>query len=378
MNVLPKEELKILMQKQAGACVTLYMPTHRGGAEAQQNPIRLKNLLRQVEEKLLEGGLRPAEMEKLLEPVQALVKNTPFWKQQSEGLAIFLSPKVFKCYSLPLSFKERAVVTDRFHIKPLLPLYSNDGQYFVLAFSQKDVRFLRGSRNSISEIKLEGIPKNIDEAMNYDLLELQRPNRPAGASATQARGAIEWSAYTKESVLRFFKLIDRGLRSVMKDEKAPLVFAGVDYLFPLYREANSHPTLAERPVTGNPEALSVEELRKQAWAIVEPYYQRTQAEAKAQYLQSVGTGLASNNITEIVPAAHHGRVGIIFAAVGVQQWGTFRPGTNEVVLHKNSEPGDEDLVDYAVVQTLLNAGTVYAVERDQMPDREAMAAVFRY
>jgi hypothetical protein len=32
------------------------MPTHRAGAETQQDRIRLKNLLREAEERLIEGG----------------------------------------------------------------------------------------------------------------------------------------------------------------------------------------------------------------------------------------------------------------------------------------------------------------------------------
>jgi hypothetical protein len=378
MNVLPREELKTLMMKQEGSCVTLYMPIHRGGAEAQQNPIRLKNLLRQAEEKLQAGGVRAADVEKFMEPAQALVKNTPFWKQQGEGLAVFLSSKNFKYYRLPVDFPEFVVVTDRFHIKPLLSLYSSDGQFYVLALSQKGVRFLEGSRFSVSEMALEGVPKSIMDAMKYDFLEKQRPNRPSGSGSSQARGSIEWTAYTKEDTLRFFQQIDRGLHGILKDKKAPLVFAGVDYLFPIYREVNSYPHLVDRAITGNPEGLSVEELRKQAWAIVEPYFQKRQGEARAQYLQSVGTGLTSNNIMEIVPAAHHGRVAILFATVGMQQGGSFRPDTGKVILREKAAPGDEDLVDLAVIQTLLNSGTVYAVKKGEMPEMEHLAAVFRY
>jgi hypothetical protein len=152
----------------------------------------------------------------------------------------------------------------------------------------------------------------------------------------------------------------------------------VDYLFPIYREVNSYPNLIERAVTGNPEGLSADELRKQAWAIVETYFQKRQEEALAQYRQSAGTGLASNNITEILPAAHHGRVGILFATPGVQLWGTFRPDSGEVILREKAAPGDEDLVDLAVIQALLNAGTVYTLKREEMPEAQPLAAVFRY
>jgi hypothetical protein len=36
------------------------------------------------------------------------------------------------------------------------------------------------------------------------------------------------------------------------------------------------------------------------------------------------------------------------------------------------------LLEFAAIQTLLNGGTVYAVEPEKMPDTKSLAAVFRY
>jgi hypothetical protein len=92
MNELSKDELKLLIEKRKAPCLSIFMPTHKAGAEVQQNAIRLKNLLKEAEDRLVTGGRRPAEVEKLLEPAQALVKNNPFWRQQSSGLAISSAP----------------------------------------------------------------------------------------------------------------------------------------------------------------------------------------------------------------------------------------------------------------------------------------------
>ena len=42
----------------------------------------------------------------------------------------------FRYYQLPLSLEELTVVTSRFHLKPLLALFNEDGQYYILALSQ--------------------------------------------------------------------------------------------------------------------------------------------------------------------------------------------------------------------------------------------------
>ena len=61
-----------------------------------------------------------------------------------------------------------------------------------------------------------------------------------------------------------------------------------------------------------------------------------------------------------------------------QQWGTFDPSTDEIHLHKKERTGNEDLLEFAAIQTLLNGGTVYVVEPEKMPDTGSLAAVLRY
>jgi hypothetical protein len=158
----------------------------------------------------------------------------------------------------------------------------------------------------------------------------------------------------------------------------PLVLAGVDYLLSLYKEANTYPHLVDKGIEGNPEELSAEELHEHAWAIVHPLFSSAQKEAAARYRQLAGSEQASSDLKEVVPAAYHGRVDTLFAAVGLQQWGAFDPDTNAVHLHEEAEPGDEDLLDLAAVHTLLNKGTVYAVEPEKVPDEAPLAAVLRY
>ena len=157
-----------------------------------------------------------------------------------------------------------------------------------------------------------------------------------------------------------------------------MALAGVEYLFPIYTEANTYPHLLNHGVEGNPETLSLEELHERAWAIVQPHFQEAQQGAAAHYQQLANTEQASKDIRAIVPAAHYGRVDTLFVAVGLQSWGAFDPQTNTIDIHREEEPGDEDLLDLAAVQTLLHGGKVYAMEPAEVPDGVPLAAVFRY
>ena len=300
---------------------------------------------------------------------------------------MFMAPQIFRAYRVPLTMEELVVVGQHFHIKPLLPLLSGDGHFFVLALSQKAVRLLQGTRFSINEVELQGVPQGVAEALRYDDVEKRghhypgSQGRPAGGVSPLSGHGVGIEDATHEPhdpILRYFQQVDAGLRAFLRDEHAPLVLAGVEYLLPIYRRANTYPYLLEEGVTGNPEGLRPEELQERAWAVVQPHFQRAQEAAAARYRDLVGTGRATDEITAIVPAAYDGRVDSLFVAGGVQQWGIFHPESRLVEPHGEAIAGAEDLLDVAAMYTLLRRGTVYAVAPGQMPDRTPAAAILRY
>lgn len=152
MNNLSKNELKVLASKRGENMASLYMPVVRTGPQIRQNSIRFKNLLAEFRNSLSAKGMIDSEIRKTLKPMMDLLDDDYFWEQRSDGLSIFLSQEEFHYYHLPLSFKELVTVADHFHIKPLLPLFSEDGLFYVLTVSQNEVRLFQGNRLSISEI----------------------------------------------------------------------------------------------------------------------------------------------------------------------------------------------------------------------------------
>ncbi len=389
MDTLSKGSLRILLETQNVPCISLFMPTDRTGVEKQQDQLRIRRLIREVES-LVTGKeqLRAAQVEDLLEPLRLLVEDEQFWLHTSDGLAIFRSPEVFRSYRLSARFKEQVIVGRHFYLKPLLPLLTDDGRFYLLALSQNAVRLLECTHYSVNEAELpEQVPTSLAEALKYDQPENELQSHSSASVGTMGKGGRHPAVFhgqgigideTKENILRYFQQINRGLHALLRDETTPLALAGVEYLFPLYHEANTYPYLLEQGVAGNPDKLKAETLREKAWAILEPYVLRAQQEAAAQYENYADTERTSSNSSEIVPATYYGRVESLFVAIDQEQWGTFDPATNTLLIHQQAEPGDEDLLDLAATQTLLHGGAVYAVEQAQMPGEALLAAVFRY
>ncbi len=89
-------------------------------------------------------------------------------------------------------------------------------------------------------------------------------------------------------------------------------------------------------------------------------------------------GLASSDIEPVVRAAVGGRVETLIVPLGMQRWGRYDPETDSVRVDKEPTPWNDDLLNFAAVQTLLNSGNVYAVQQDQLPPQTEIAAIYRY
>ncbi|MFH1639114.1 MAG: hypothetical protein ABIB93_02205 [Chloroflexota bacterium] len=383
MDILSNDELKALMGERNDFCISIYMPTERVG-DIQQNRIRLKNLLGRAEDQLITSGTRSAEARKILEPVRSFETGTLFWQNRSNGLAIFISPNTFRYGHLPLHFEEKMVVNNRFLIKPLLPILSGNSYFFILSVSQNNLSLFKCTRYSTSEVDLEGIvPRSRDEALRFDDYEKQFQHHAGSARVAGAGNAIVFQGraigdIAKNNILRYFQQIDRGLSKILNEEKAPLIFAGVDYLLPIYQEANTYQNLMSERIMGNPEEASPEKLRDLAWNIIEPYLQKRQSEAIIRYGEIAGKGVTSTNMMEIALAAYDGRIGTLFLTPDLEEWGTFDPESRSVILHERPEPYDQDLTDFVAVHTLTNKGIIYNLAPDRRIDGSPVAAVFRY
>jgi hypothetical protein len=324
------------------------MTTHPAGTGIREDQTRFRNHLGTAIE-LLSANLHTSEIGSLLKPAQKLMQKDSFWRHLSDGLAIFLSPKIFGYYHIPLNLKEDLiVVSKRFHLKPVLSLLTSDKRFYVLAISHRNIRMFRCTRYSVTEVELKNVPDNFAEVVKHN------------------------------DILNYFRLINKNLRRSLWSEQSPLILAGVDYLFSVYRKANTYPYLLDEGIAGNPDRMSAEELHEKAWEIVSPYFQKEQKNAINQYMEHAGSTRVSNDINEVVPAAYYGRVESLFVAVGRQLWGTFNSSNNIVHVHQEAESGDGDLLDLAATQTLSNGGTVYAVQSEKIPDDSLLVAMFRY
>ena len=382
MKPITRAELTELVARSRDDEVSIYMPGYVG-AESRQNSVRFKNLLTEAETKLLDKGLRRPAVEALLAPARELLEEPSLWGRIGKGLAVFINGDGVRLWKLPFACDELCVVGKEIYVIPLLIWLSNEASYYVLAFSQNQLRVLYGTSTELEEIDVPGLPSNRDEALRLDepeSIQQAHVSRTLGAG----RGDLMFHGHggapddNKVELELFMREIDRPLSDFLRLETKPLVFVGVDYLFPIFEQVNNYPYLLPTPVTGNPELWSLDELRNKVWPLVEPILVSRRQEALAKYGDVTAQGRALHELEDVLVAAHAGAVETLFVDPRARQWGAFSPTTSQVRFDESAQQDSEDLINLAATFVLRNSGAVIPLDKGNMPGGGDVAATMRY
>jgi hypothetical protein len=245
--MLTEKELRELSEQSGDVCVSLFMPLSQQPDEREANRIRLKNLIKEAEKQLTAVSMKAAD---LLAPAMELLSNGGLHRQKSAGLAIFMKPDFSRHFFVPATMPELVTVSRRFYIKPLMPLLHDNQPFHILALSQNKVTLFQANHYDVEPVTLPDLPENMAQALWYDDPERQLQYHTSMGKNAAYHGH-EVAAEKKGAVLRYFRQINEVVSSRFEEEKSA---------------------------------------------------------AAEQYQALAATERASADITEIVPAAHFGRV----------------------------------------------------------------------
>ena len=384
MAVLTKKEFEELANVHGARCISIFLPTHRAGQPVieQQDKILFKNQLSSIEKEMKERGFGKEETKEFLDPAKALLNDSEFWRHQTEGLAVFLGRTFIKYFSLPVQPKPFYYFSHEFYLKPFLPLFMGDGNFFLLVLNFHEVKFFKGNRDKLDEIQLKDmLPQRMEEVVGFDYRQKFLGIHSGSGRGAQAvfHGHADWQEDEKDEILSFFRAIDKAIAGVLESEKVPLIVASLDYLFPIYRQANTYAYLYPEHISGNPEYVSTEELHRKTWQTLAFHFDKERQEKAALFNQFHDTKRATTEIRELIPAAFGGRVDTLFLDKNEEVWGIYDPRTAEVRMHDGQNLSNTSLTNLAAIQVFLNGGQVYLEERSFMPVHYSVVnALYRY
>lgn len=383
MTALTHDDLKRLATTEDRGCVSIYVPAHLPRTHEGRGPTALKNLRAEAERQLIARGFNPVGARELLGPIDDLVNDETFWRGPIEGLAVFVSSAGRRIVRLNHPVGASAWVGRHFHLKPLWSEAEAPADHFALVVNQHGATLYRGDCQKLEPVPGVRFPASLREAAGGSLPDKVGQAHSANPQLPGKQGAVfhgqgDQSDWHKPLLVEYLREVDRAAVAAIGRATAPLVFVGVDYLFPIYRELTSLGNLWPAPVYGNAQSWSGDELHRRVLDALGPHLAAPRQADVRQFDNGQGGDRVSASVEEIVHAAAIGQVEAAFVAGDVTLWGTYDAATGAVEFAPQPIGPCEDLLDRIAAHTFLYGGRVHVVPAAEIPGGLIAAAVYRY
>ncbi|MGE0310560.1 MAG: hypothetical protein AB7P21_02910 [Lautropia sp.] len=378
---LDTTSLRALMQRADGPCISLYMPTHRRHPENQQDPIRFRNLLKEARRAL---DATAEDAGSLSAPLARLANDEGFWRHTLGGLAVLLSPGVFRVVLLQREVPERIVVADTFHLKPLMRIARTVDRYMILAIDRASARLYEGDRDALDPVPLAGeVPKDSVEALGDELTDAHHTVSSYGGIGRQ-HGEAHHGQGGRKSQLdldaeRYFRAVDRAVHAHHSAPSGlPLILATLPEHRAMFHRVSHNPALLDDGIDGHPDSMDLDTLRTRAWAVMAPRYDARLDALAARFSQALAAGRASDALEDVAKAVVAGRVDTMMVEADRIVAGRVDRDTGRIDRRALADPDTDDVLDDLAAMATGMGADVVVVPAQRMPSDGGVAATFRF
>ncbi len=382
MKNLEKDYKSILQADHDAPCISLYQPTHRTFPDRLQDPIRFGNLLKEIENSL-ERQYSNKQIRAILRPFQDLAEDDRFWNNTVDSIAIFAAADFFKVYNLQRPVREKVIVADSFHTKPLMRILQSADRYHVLGLNRHEATLFEGNRYAMDVV--QSAAEFLEESAAAVGIDENGPERtkrahgPSGPGMTSRHGTNVRQDAKDNDKRKFFRAVDAAVSErYSRPSGMPLVLAALPEHHHMFREVSDNPMLMADAIDVDPASISVNDLRQRAWDIVLPQYLERLGGLINRYGEAKADGGSSADLTEIGKAAAAGRIAKLLIDADRVVPGHFNSESGRITFARLEDPDVDDLLDDLGEHTLRTGGEVIVVPSERMPSDTGIAAIFRF
>lgn len=381
MNVLALESLELERIREiirsSGPCVTLLLPAYRAGEQSKPIAAIIRSDLQKAARQLVQRHVPESIKKNLLEPLEQLAEESSegcHW-----GRVIFRSPDTFRQFAVTQPIKPSIQVGGCFEITPILSELHTPPEFFLLRLSKKNVEVFRCAGLHATRVKLPGgVPETLEEALGFKAPDHDLENRAAAGSSVGAMHAIRFGTGSGREMqgaylADFYKAVDRGIHELLGTHDAPMVLAGVDEDTVLYRSSSSYPNLLARNVHASTGASVDHDMLLEAHSIVRSDCDERAIHALLGSKERLAPARYSTSVNDILRSAAEGRVASLYIDEVARKFGAF-----DSVRGGSWKWNEEDLLNIAAVETLLQGGQAFRLPAGSIPDGAMVAAILRF
>ena len=348
-----------LLADHQAPCVSIYFPAQRAAPPADQNQARFRDLLDKAQQQLREKY--PDRFGKSVLRKLHTIPAEQIGPGPHDGIAVFASPDYLQVIDLQRGVDDLVVVSDTFHVKPLIRTMQHGDRYEILCFSPNRIRIFEGNAHSITQLPLRNVPACIFEAHQVPV---------AGQSIGQA---------APMKMEQFIRLVDRAVwEDHSRTSHLPLVVAADSKHLAEFLGATKNQYVIEQGMALQPDHIDDARLHTEAWKMIEPRCRAELNRLGDQFRSAKARQKGSDELTQVAEAAAVGRVDTLIVDATVHIPGVVDRRSGMIEQDMLLDARAEDLLDNLAEMVLKRDGQVYVLPHEMMPTDAGVAAMYRY
>lgn len=358
-----RRDIRLLQKIKGSPAVTITLPAHRATPDNQQDPIRVKDLVKQAKD-CLRGEYDQSEVEPLLLQLEKLAESIDYRFTQ-DGLAMFVNRDLARAVHLPFSLDERVVVGESFHTRDLVYAMNRAPRYWALVLSEKPTRLLEGTRDNLLEIRAGGFP------LTQDITGGTQP-LPAGVG-------IRRSAIRDERLRQFFRQVDAALKPYITEDPLPLAVVGVERHLAFFDEVTGFKDAIVATLTDSHDQTSLDDLSGLVWPLVKAGLANQRLDVLADFKKAIGEHKFAAGVEEVWRLAKEGRGRLLVVEEDFHLPARLDGAEERLQAEQDpSVPGvTVDAVDEILETVLSKQGRVVFVDNDRLEAHQHIALILR-
>ncbi|MFF3753698.1 chemotaxis protein [Streptomyces sp. NPDC002018] len=370
-NGLTPEILRELRRPRPHPAVSLTMPTDRRDPRAEQDAVRLRNLLTEADRRLEADPDVDKRAHAMVKGRLDRAVAEVDLRHTLDGLLLLADSQEHRIWYLPREVPERVVLGDSYVTRNLVAATEQSRPYWALGVAADRATLWTGSGESLREHRGDGFPMSPPEE-SWDVEREERiGDRP--------------STFTDEETRKFLRSVDEAAGAVLASRPRPLFLVGLAPALALLEEAgNATRSAAGRLVKGGLVDGPAPVLRKELRPVAEEYARREREGALTRLDEARGRRTFAAGLDEVWESVGERRAELVALEDHFHRTAGVRDGH---LVPLDDAPGAtglghdgirDDIVD-ELVETALDGGAeVVFLPDGTLAAHDRVAAVLRF